>query len=1200
VLKQLKRAFECAKECLFGQSEQDLQNRKYVNLAPTHEADENGVYAEALLEATNDREVYNIAVTGPYGSGKSSVIKSFLRKYPGSFLQISLAAFDPSETSEGNGSKPSHDIERSILQQFQYSADASDLSLSRFKRIQSPKWHSFLKPTLFVVGAIAIWLIYKNESSLLNGDYLFPLKKEKWFNYITLIVASTFVLRLAYLIYVSSFGLSLKGISLKDIEIAPVDSGDSSVLNQHLDEIIYFFQVSDYNLVIFEDLDRFKNHEIFVKLREVNALINANPRVKQHVQFLYALRDDMFLNTERTKFFEFIVPIVPIINHSNSIDMVLKQGKRMSLEKHLNRRFLTEVSRYLSDLRLIQNIFNEYAVYAGNLNFSDDLELDANKLLAVLIYKNLLPRDFEKLHKQDGVLAKIISQQDAFLHAATTQIQSKIDQKENLLQAAREQKQRDKTELKSIYAMAIYKKIAVHGRHRVRFDSLEIAIDELTEHPDFEKRIIENDIGFLNRHGHLKNLDMEEIQSEIDPSHTFKDRLTFLDAKAPESIDKINSEIRKLRADLAELRFKAFFELAQLNTEQIDECLSALGSEKEVLRYLLLEGYLDDNYYQYTSLFHAELMSPNDHKFLLKIRRFENPSPDYSIDKPRVVIAAMRESDFGKPFVLNTRLFDHMLSHRQEYGNEIDAALSYISTDFEKCADFFSNYYTDGQAVRELIISLIDAWPEFVAKAAATDDRIQHSANIAAYAEETQLQRLGAFKEPLTNVLAKDTLEVLNQQVNASNLRAFQILSVDVEDLGSLEGHHEAVQTLSQEGLYQLTISNIEVALSFQSSPDQISSLSHKNYTTIRASANEVLKDKIEQDFAHYLKSVLLRLPKNTAEEEEDIIEVLRHEEAPWEDLDLFLSRQEALLPTIDAVPDRFKTSVFRRSKIEATWSNCIEYMNCKNFENDALEEFMVKDVSKQKLLKQDISNDDYFADIRTFIYENATWELGDYRLYVKALPLHRARFPSHFDHQRWEFLITSRVITFSDSAFRSLKDHPDLQFQFLTENIENYLTGALEEEEIEDRLKVRLLEANITNKQKIALAGSLAPSLFEGDEGLVNLITQVAAQPNTSTEEFSLSLRRRILEETSDTNTQIKLLNNFQNHLDNDEIRSLLEVCGDPINKLSQWGPKPKIDKNKENELFAEWLKQREIISTYSVNVFDRIQLNTFGRARV
>jgi len=124
---------------------------KFVDLAPTDEADKAGVYSEAILFATNNAKVSNIALTGPYGSGKSSIIQSFLKKYQRPALQISLASFVPDADSEGEEVNR-QEIERSILQQMLYGADANKLPLSRFKRIQSPGVGSIFKSLFIMLG----------------------------------------------------------------------------------------------------------------------------------------------------------------------------------------------------------------------------------------------------------------------------------------------------------------------------------------------------------------------------------------------------------------------------------------------------------------------------------------------------------------------------------------------------------------------------------------------------------------------------------------------------------------------------------------------------------------------------------------------------------------------------------------------------------------------------------------------------------------------------------------------------------------------------------------------------------------------------------------------------------------------------------------------------------------------------------------
>ena len=53
---------------------------------------------------------------------------------------------------------------------------------------------------------------------------------------------------------------------MKDGEI---ELKEASIFNKHLDEIIYFFQRTKYDVVIIEDLDRFNTSDIYLKLREL-------------------------------------------------------------------------------------------------------------------------------------------------------------------------------------------------------------------------------------------------------------------------------------------------------------------------------------------------------------------------------------------------------------------------------------------------------------------------------------------------------------------------------------------------------------------------------------------------------------------------------------------------------------------------------------------------------------------------------------------------------------------------------------------------------------------------------------------------------------------------------------------------------------------------------------------------------------------
>ena len=52
-------------------------------------------------------------------------------------------------------------------------------------------------------------------------------------------------------------------------------------------------KVTTYDTVFIEDLDRFNQPNIFIKLRELNTVINNYDNIKRKVVFIYAIKDDI-------------------------------------------------------------------------------------------------------------------------------------------------------------------------------------------------------------------------------------------------------------------------------------------------------------------------------------------------------------------------------------------------------------------------------------------------------------------------------------------------------------------------------------------------------------------------------------------------------------------------------------------------------------------------------------------------------------------------------------------------------------------------------------------------------------------------------------------------------------------------------------------------------------------------------------------
>ena len=79
---------------------------EYESLTPVDNIKNGAEYMKALGWAISQDDIHNIAVSGPYGSGKSSVIESFLKgRRKKGIIRISLATFDLDEGQKQKNKK---------------------------------------------------------------------------------------------------------------------------------------------------------------------------------------------------------------------------------------------------------------------------------------------------------------------------------------------------------------------------------------------------------------------------------------------------------------------------------------------------------------------------------------------------------------------------------------------------------------------------------------------------------------------------------------------------------------------------------------------------------------------------------------------------------------------------------------------------------------------------------------------------------------------------------------------------------------------------------------------------------------------------------------------------------------------------------------------------------------------------------------
>ncbi|WP_228872843.1 ATP-binding protein [Roseibium aggregatum] len=1170
-----------------------------MDLAPTDNADETGIYSGALLEATRNRNVFNIALTGPYGSGKSSIIKTFLKRYKKygflkkPALQISLAAFLPeADATGGNVSK--QEIERSILQQMLYGADANNLPLSRFKRIQSPRWWSWIVSLFIIFGIVACWNLIQHRKEILDGSFFLPFNHTNWFNLSCVAIGFLFIWQTLHHIYIKSFGVSLKSISLKNIEITPEAAEEESILNRHLDEIIYFFQSTKYDLVIIEDLDRFNNPDVFVTLREINSLVNANAGVKRQIRFLYALRDNMFANTDRTKFFEFIVPVIPIINSSNSIDKVIEQGERLALDERLDRQFLREVSRYLNDLRLIHNIFNEYAIYIKNLESDQENHLDENKLLAVLIYKNVLPSDFEELHREKGKLAEILNRHSLLISNAEKRYKANIIVLERQIRDAEQQVPADIEELRKIYAMSLINKIPANY-NQIEFNHNRISVHSLTDNDSFEEIIEVNNIICWSMQNHRTNTDIANFQSEVNANKSYQERKKEIEHKSAEFKASATKTIAELREKISSLRKAKFNEIIRTDGDSMSELFDAFGENSDLVRFLVFEGFLDDTYYQYTSLFHSGRLSPNDNKFLIQIRAFKNPEPDFQIDNPKEVIAAMRDSDFSQNFVLNVILVDCMFGNPDEYNEQIAKFVTFISSNFSECDAFFSSYYERGKHIPAVISKLIEEWSGFLAAALQSSQKYSHVARLIAHLPDTLLKSLHKRNAALSEFLAANLSEILELNVDFEPNR-LKLIPFETHNLETIRPYPAIARVLTDEGLYRISTENIEFVFRDVLGLRGAERLQTKNYSTLLECENSCLIDKVEENFEFYLRNILLKLEHNNDENISSIIDVLNHDEVGSDQLEEFIEKQSSKLPSILDVPLRLYAAVFKLEKIEASWENCLEFINSENFDANTLTTFLETEATQNVLSKIIVPAHGSALPLRQFLFNNHSLEESCYRSYIQKLPKQFKQFPDNFDADKLRILIEEKTIILSVDSFSYLSEHHDLQVLFIATNINGYFENkALFE--LDDDFREELLRSNITDQQKLEIVEDMDLSLLAALPNRASLIGDLYHRTGADISHLSAEAAQALITCTRPITAQISLFNRCQKLLTVGQIKQVLQQMPDPFPDFQPGWQQPRIPTTTANTELVEWLVAREIISSWKKTFLGDIRIYNFRR---
>ena len=1143
-----------------------------------------------IEERLRKGDATNIALTGPYGSGKSSILLTLKEDFPDyNYLNISLATLKPAKNfgkgdpsgidEDGDNELPKQNLDRlieySILQQLIYKEKQKTLPNSRFKRIFHLPKELVLKVTIAIIIAFIAWIVVW-EPSFFTIGWLCDLFSKEWMNISGDVLCLGYLLWFVYkaiaMIVPAISNSRLNKLNLKDGEIEIVEN--TSIFNKHLDEILYFFEQTDYNVVMLEDLDRFESIDIFLKLRELNLLLNESKVISRKIFFIYAVRDDMFQDSERVKCFDYITTVIPVINRSNAKDQLKEELKKRGVTE-IKDVTLRELGFFLYDMRLLKNIANEYVQYRGKL----EKGISADKLLGMIVYKNFYPNDFADLHDCKGMVYQLLNLKETLIADKIEALEEDNRRRNELRERHQQERHLKETELRRIYLEGYRDRLGSTVQYIKIGDSNYSVKDIAANEKLFDSLIANRTIWytFIDANGYYggrplqgsTDISFDIIENLVDPTQTYHQRLNSLRATFEELADHSINNISKddirsqtLSQVLSSIDYGAIKEYQSLNVPRLIE-------------FLVVKGYIDENYYDYISYFYANFIDAHDWDFVLDLK-LNRPHPyEYHINNVEAFLTEIPKGTYRKNAILNIDLVDYLATNLSDRMN-MTRLLVIIKTAVEgKKYDFFAAYYKIGKKQSEVFGQLFnqykDLWNAFEKY---DDDKSSLKLSWFKYAE-AELSCEGS-KKWLGEHFAFITDHFLDIEIEQW-CKLIRNGEYQFEELNTVSD--DVLKTVADTNSFTLTKHNLGVIVGrlLDMNLDSVS------YSLVNQTDNKALIKRVDKNLGLCLTSVF-SAPESEKEKTDAIRRILLSEEVTEEVKIEYLRRQQNRIDFEEVEQNDVKTLALKCDVIEPSWENVIHYMKNVCDQNTDTELVRYIDRYADVMAKQVIPSDDKESE-RMLHTQLIGTDVLLFETYVKIIDRFRrwsfVNGVPAIEERRMSLLIEKGMVYYTEENTKGLSDgySPKVVVAYLLKNKRDFLASP-DSMTYTTAVATGLMEADLTVREKATIIPYFGIEIV--DANLADEIIHILSMQEITLEKGFLLT---VMKLTRLSGKRLKVLSNIlmKNSYDDNVITAFIETLPFPYKSIAEKGRKPEIPSDLDSWQLVKVLKDKDYISSYS-----------------
>lgn len=1154
------------------------------------------VYEEAIDYVFNNPDVKNVAISGAYSAGKSSVLASYKKRHNDlRFLHISLAHFKSPDQEDETEVKESV-LEGKILNQLIHQIPSDKIPQTHFrvkKRISPVSIIIKTLETIALLTAIIYFMFFdswKSYVSVLPDNWLKSILELSAHPYALMVDGIIIITLSSFLIYglikIQKNKNVFRKLNLQGNEIEIFEESDDSYFDKYLNEVLYLFENVDADVIVFEDMDRFNANKIFERLREVNTLANIQLQKenKKILRFFYLLRDDIFISKDRTKFFDYFVPVVPVVDSSNSYDQFISHFKKGGLFEKFNESFLQGLSLYIDDMRLLKNIYNEFVIYYNRLNIT---ELDCNKMLAIIAYKNLFPRDFADLQLNQGFIYTIFANKDSFVAEEIEKLDKQISEKSNEIDMAKNEHLSTIKELDAAY----------EDKRPVRYGYRQDLSDADKANYAKRKQAIENRLN-----SSIPKLENEKVVLE-------QKRISMQNRQLCEIITRDNID--------------SIFSITSTNEVGTVTHFNEIKSSEyfDLLKYLIRNGYIDETYADYMTYFYENSLSRIDKTFLRSITDKKAKEYTYKLKNPKLVVSRLRLVDFDQEETLNFDLFTYLLqtSHIDYVKRLIEQLKS------TKNLKFIGAYFDTTIELSAYIKHLNMGWPEVFSTALSerllTENQIRRYSIASLYYSNDDIIELVNKENCLCDYIsnARDYLAIDNPNIDRL-IHCFTLLGVCFIGFDYTELNKELFQAVYEESLYEINAENLQLIQREILGAKNADDFFHKNCTILCLHPDSAITQYVNQNINKYFRVVLQISDGNIHDDENVAIAVFNNANLTTDYKHSYIS---ALRTTITSIKEIADSSLWS-SLLDADIVQYSEYNIMDCFNTVKLNESVISYINRYDI-DLDFSKTEYDEDAKEKLFDSVVICNGidnsKYRQILVSLKFSYDAFDiADISDDKITILIDTNIIRMTDDNLKYIRENYHNQiFYYIRKSIEKYIdivdeTLFSREElleiltwDISDKLKIRLLELS---DEEISIIGkNYSPAVCLhilnnnfAKSDLPDLFSSFEQWDNFVREKIFDYAVRHIASIIDDPNSvSQKLINNLlhSERVNRDEkidlfIAIIPALCEESIKgiltllnltdylKIFDTRSRPKFEINDENEKLLTVFKKSNLIHNY------------------